>query len=160
MSANEKILHRIAVPFVPQSLVRLINRFEKLVLYGIIGGIAMLIDVGLFWLITANTGLATVLANAVSVGVAMVYSFVMNAFFNFRTRTGLARRFGLFTAITAFGYLISSIMLYVLSDVVGWDKVLVKNLSLPVVFVVQFILNSRITFKAAKGEDRALESIV
>jgi len=162
MSTDEKLLHRIPVPWLPKSTVQLINRFEKLILYGMIGGVAMLMDVGLFWLLTANTDLAALLANAISVGVATVYSFVMNAFFNFRTKTGLWRRFFLFSGVSAFGYLVSSLMLFVLSNVMGWDEVFVKNLSLPVVFVVQFILNSRFTFKAeAKdGEDRALESIV
>jgi putative flippase GtrA len=160
MSENEKLLHRIPVPFLPRHLVQKINKFEKIILYGIIGGIAVVIDVGIFWLLTSNTNMPTLAANALSVGIAMVYSFLTNAFFNFRETKGLLKRFILFTLVTAFGYVISSLMLYVLSDLWGWDKVVVKNLSLPVVFVVQFILNSRITFKTTKDEDRALESIV
>lgn len=157
---KEKLLHRIPAPFVPVSIVRLINKFEKIIVYAVIGGVAMVIDVSLFWILTATTDLPSVAANAISVGIAMVYSFLTNAFFNFRTKTGLTKRFFMFTAVTIVGYVASSLMLFVLSDRMGWDKVLVKNLSLPVVFVVQFVLNSRFTFKEAKGEDKALESIV
>jgi putative flippase GtrA len=161
MGHSEKILHRIPAPFVPIGLIKLINKFEKILIYGIIGGFAVVIDVGLFWLIDATTSTPVVVNNAISIGTAMVYSFLMNAFFNFRTRTGLLRRFASFAAVTTFGFAVSSAMLWVLSELVGLNSVLVKNLTLPVVFIIQFTLNSKFTFKSEKNsKDQVLESAV
>lgn len=161
MAHTEKLLHRIPAPFLPVGLVRRINKFEKIVMYGIIGGFAVAIDVGLFWLLDATTNISVILNNAISIFVAMIYSFLMNAFFNFRTRTGLLKRFISFGIVTSFGFLVSSLMLWILGEAAGLNSVLVKNLTLPVVFIVQFTLNSRFTFKAEKNhEDRALESVM
>jgi putative flippase GtrA len=160
MIHKEKLLHRIPAPFVPAAFVKLVNKFEKIILYGMIGGFAVVIDVGLFWLIDATTEVPIVLNNAISIGVAMVYSFLMNAFFNFRTRSGLLRRFFSFAAVTCIGFLASSLLLSILSEAAGLNSVLAKNLTLPMVFIVQFTLNSKFTFKAEKDhEDRVLESI-
>lgn len=157
---GEKLLHRLYIPFLPARLVRLINKFETFVLYSIIGGMALIIDVGLFTALDGLTELSVVISNALSMTVAMLYSFVMNAYFNFRTRTGLAKRFISFTLITGLGFIISSAMLWVLSEIMGLNSVLVKSMTLPVVFLVQFSLNSKFTFKKEENhEDYVLESI-
>lgn len=160
MAHTEKILHSIPAPFLPVAAVRFINKFEKIVKYGLIGGFAVVIDVGLFWLLDATTTIPVVANNAVSIFAAMIYSFLMNAFFNFRTRTGLLKRFLSFGVVTGIGFLVSSLMLWIMSEIIGLNSVLVKNLTLPVVFIVQFTLNSKFTFKESKdGEGRALESV-
>ncbi len=159
--ASEKLLHRIPASFLPDKFVKLVNRFEKLILYGIIGGIAVIIDVGAFWIIDEATHMSVILNNGISIALAMVYSFLMNAFFNFRTRNGLLKRFVSFILVTCTGFLISSFMLWTMSEIIGLNSLLVKNLTLPVVFIVQFTLNSRFTFKVEKNhEDRALESVI
>ena len=161
MPTQEKLLHRIPAPFLPRSLVKLVNKFERIIIYSLIGGFAVVIDVGLFWVLAATTSIPVIANNAISVFVAMVYSFLMNAFFNFRTTTGLAKRFISFVAVCTIGFLVSSLMLWTMSDIIGMNSILVKNLTLPVVFIVQFTLNSRITFKVKENrEEQALESVV
>lgn len=155
-----KLLHRISVPFLPVKLVELINRYETFVLYCLIGGVALSMDVGLFWLLDGLTELPVIVSNGLSIMTAMIYSFLMNAFFNFRTRSGLGKRFIMFGLVTFLGFLISSLILWTLSDLIGLNSVLAKILTLPVVFVVQFSLNSRFTFKKEEDhEDYLLESI-
>lgn len=159
--AANKVFGLVRIPFLPGSLVLLLNKHRKIILYGIIGGGAVIIDVGLFWTIDATTNISVVVNNAISIFIAMIYSFLMNAFFNFRTRNGLLLRFVSFAAVTSFGFIVSSIMLWVLSEMVGINSVIVKNLTLPVVFIVQFSLNSRFTFKQTTNkEDNALESVM
>ncbi len=158
--SKPKLLHHIPVPFLPTGLIEFINRFEKLILYGLIGGVALVIDVGLFWLLDHFTGISVLINNGISIAAAMVYSFLMNAFFNFRTRSGLLKRFISFLLVTSTGFLISSIMLWTMSEILGLDSLLVKNLTIPVVFFVQFTLNSKFTFKTEQNhEDVVLESV-
>lgn len=161
MAHKEKLLHHIPAPFLPLKWIQLINKFEKIILYGIIGGIAVVIDVGLFTLLDQSIAVPIIAANAISIGVATVYSFMMNAYFNFRTKTKLWLRFVTFSAVSGLGFLVSSLMLWILSDIMGFNSVLIKSLTLPVVFVLQFVLNSRFTFKAQQNkEDQVLESVM
>jgi putative flippase GtrA len=162
-----KLFNRISAPLLPAGLIAFINKFERLILYGLIGGGAVVIDVGLFWLIDTVTDTSVIVNNGVSIATAMVYSFLMNAYFNFKTRTGLFKRFFSFCVVTSSGFLISSVMLWTMSDLLGMPAILVKNLTLPVVFIVQFTLNSKFTFKVEDkqvkdraGEDLVLESVV
>ncbi len=161
-NTKEKLLHRIPTPFLPLGLIQFINRFEKLVLYGIIGGGAVIVDVGLFWILARDSdgNIATIIKNGLAILAAMIYSFTLNAYLNFKTTDGLLKRFISFAFVTSCGFVISSVMLWFMSSVLGMDRLLVKNLTLPVVFIVQFTLNSKFTFKeAAASEDIALESI-
>ncbi|WP_165063287.1 GtrA family protein [Marisediminicola senii] len=133
----------------------LLHRYRRFLIYGIIGGGAVVIDVALFWAFTHYTDLGTVPANALSTGIALVYSFLTNTFFNFKVRSRLWLRFLSFAIVSGFGFVVSSLMLYVLADRMGFDPILIKVLSLPVVLVVQFFLNSRITF-ATRTPDTAI----
>lgn len=154
-----KIFNSIPAPFLPDSLITIINRYQKLLIYGVIGGGAVVIDMGLFWLINATTHINPIIINTVSIAFAMIYSFLMNAYFNFKATSGLLKRFASFGVVTLVGFLVSSIILWLLSIVISLDPVLIKALTLPIVFIVQFMLNSKFTFKQSKQEDVALESI-
>lgn len=155
MTQQEKLLHRFPALFLPAGIVRLINKFERIIIYGMIGGVAVVIDVGLFWLLDATTSMPVVLNNGISILAAMIYSFLMNAYFNFRERSKLLVRFVSFGFVTGVGFLISSLMLWTMSEVMGMNSVLVKNLTLPVVFIVQFTLNSKITFRTKRAPEAA-----
>lgn len=160
--SDNKILGIIHVPFIPISIVRLINKNRSIILYGMIGGGAVVIDVGLFWLLDSFTGISVMANHTVSVAAAMIYSFLLNARFNFKTSDGLFLRFLSFSAVTGIGFLVSSIALWIAVGVIGIPSLIGKCLTLPLVFVVQFLLNSRLTFKNSTPDtnDVALESII
>lgn len=138
-------------------LQNLVMRYRSLLLYGFIGGGAVIIDVGLFWAIDHTTSMNVALNNALSIFVAMVYSFLMNARFNFKTTDNLLPRFVSFAGVTTIGFVISTALIWILL-VVHVPSTIAKVLSLPAVFITQFLLNSRLTFRSTK-ENVALESI-
>src|SRR3989344_604094 len=137
MKQREKIFGLLVMPFVPKAIIKLTNKHQHLILYGIIGGGALIIDVSLFWLIDTITNISIILNNGLSIFVAMIYSFLMNAFFNFRTRKHLPRRFASFLAVTVTGFVISSTILSTLTFM-GMNNLIAKSFTLPVVFMVQF----------------------
>lgn len=139
------------------------SMYRNLLMYGLIGGGAVAVDLGLFWLIDRTTSLDPVANNVISVFFAMVFSFFMNAHFNFGTKDKILKRFLSFVAVSSVGLVISSIMLKVMIDVLDMDPVLVKTLTLPVVFGVQFLLNSFITFRNHENQpvgELAAESLL
>lgn len=158
MSKQPKLFNKVSVPL-PAGIVTLLNKHQRLITYAVIGGGAVVLDVGLFWVFNELADLSFVLSNALSVFVAMVYSFILNALFNFRTRDNLLRRFASFGVVTFCGYLVSTAILW-LGDIIGINATLVKTISLPIVLLLQFSLNSRFTFQVTKNnEDQVLESV-
>lgn len=152
--------HANRSPGIYGQILALIKRYRALLLYGFIGGGAVIIDVGMFWIIDHVTALHVAVNNALSIFVAMVYSFLMNAHFNFKTRTNLLPRFFSFAGVTTVGFLISTLLIWALIAV-HVPSTVAKVLTLPAVFITQFFLNSRLTFRSAKStsENIALESI-
>lgn len=159
---DQKVLGIVRIPWLPQNIVQRINAHRSFILYLVIGGGAVVIDVGVFWLLDAFTNLNVIICNSCSVFAAMIYSFFLNAHFNFRTTDGLLLRFVGFAIVTAIGFIVSSLALWLEVEVLGLPAVLSKCLTLPLVLIVQFLLNSRFTFKNSSKdvEDITLESVL
>lgn len=157
--SKQKVFNKVSLPL-PNGIITLINKHQKLIIYTVIGGGAVVIDVGLFWVLNELADMSVVISNTLSIFTAMLYSFLLNAFFNFRTRDRLLRRFAGFAAVTACGYIVSTLLLWIFSEKMGINGTLIKTISLPVILMVQFSLNSRFTFQQkADKEDQLLESI-
>lgn len=118
--------------------------------YLLIGALACGIDVGLFLILHNVTGLAPLLAHSVSVPLSVLFSFSCNAVLNFRTTDYLALRFLSFAMVAFVGYL-TGVMVISARDLLGLDANSAKALSLPLVFVVQYMLNSLVSFRKTAG---------
>jgi dolichol-phosphate mannosyltransferase len=120
-------------------------RHQHLIKYLLIGGTASAIDVILFMLIYNLGHTSELVAHSISVPVSVIFSFVVNARHNFKTVDHVALRLLSFVAVCTIGYL-SGFGVIELCRQQGLDANLGKIISLPVVFAIQYVLNSRITF--------------
>jgi putative flippase GtrA len=118
--------------------------------YSAIGVLGAVIDLGLFVVLYEWGNVARELATAVSTIVAIAHNFVLNALFTFRVRDRLLVRLLSFYAVGVTGVLLTIGLFRVLVDGAGLDVTLVKALSLPLVAVIQFGLNSVTTFRASR----------
>ncbi len=121
---------------------------RTLILYFFIGVSASLVDVVGFFLLFNLYGVPAVVATAVSVSLATIYSFVLNAKFNFKVNDRLGMRLAFFSLVSGAGLLLSTLVLYIVHGMYGIDGNIVKIASLPVVFVIQFLLNKHISFQS------------
>ena len=145
----------IATAAGPIARVRLLaRRFEHLVKYLVIGATAAAIDLGLFLILHNAAGFAPLEAHSVSVPVAVVFSFTCNARHNFRTTDRIALRFASFITVAFVGYLVGTAVIQVVHGGLGFSANIAKALSLPLVFAVQYLLNSRVSFRKAAGAMR------
>ncbi len=132
----------------PAPIVTLVRKYENMIKYGVIGASAVVVDLALFVLLHEVAGTAAWLAHSVSVGVAVVWSFLLNAFFNFRTTDKLLARFVSFASVAFVGYLIGLVIIAVGVGPLDMGGTVSKVISMPVVFITQYILNSRISFRS------------
>lgn len=145
-------------------LMALYEKHHHLLKYLFIGGMASAIDVVLFFILynfvlpetVSLAGLSMskeLAAQSVSVPAAVIFSFVVNARHNFKTNDYALIRFISFSVVCIIGYLAGY---WVILAVQGFfaDQTLGGNIgkivSLPVVFIIQYVLNSKITFRPAR----------
>lgn len=151
-------------------LMGLYRQHETLLKYFFIGGMASAIDVVLYFILynfvfpdtVQIGGLAMsdeLAAQSISVPTAIVFSFVVNARHNFKTNDYALIRFISFCIVCLIGYLAGYWVILAVQDIMVQQFSMTEQLggnigkivSLPVVFIIQYILNSKITFRKVSG---------
>lgn len=122
------------------------ERHHHLVKYLLIGGTASAIDVALFLVLFNLVGTSALVAHSISVPTSVLFSFFVNARHNFRTSDLMALRLFSFVVVCLIGYL-AGYGIIAAAAAAGLGENVGKILSLPVVFLIQYGLNSRITFR-------------
>jgi putative flippase GtrA len=130
-----------------EKVKKLILDKKQFILYSIIGFSGAFIDFVVFIVLIKVFNLNTIIANAISISLGITNNFILNSVFNFKVKDKLKQRFIKFYIIGLFGFLISSLIIYVLKEVLGVDPIISKLCSIIIVVILQYSLNKRITFK-------------
>ncbi len=149
ISTSDKDTHQTT-----SNLKDIYDRNRHLLNYLVIGGAASAIDVFVFMFLFNVAGTSALVAHSVAVPMAVLFSFAVNARHNFKTHDYLIARLASFITVCSIGYLVGyGIIVFVASS--GFGENIGKIVSLPFVFIVQFILNSKITFRKTKTSGEA-----
>ena len=128
------------------TILHQVKKNQKLLVYGVIGVSAIGVDLVVFLLLYNVIGIVPGLATTLSVLVAMVYAFTLNARYNFKMTDQIKKRLFRYMLVSLFGLLLSVVAVEGF-DAIGIGANLGKILSLPPIVVLQYILNSRYTFR-------------
>ena len=120
---------------------------SKIFAYLCIGGIAATIDLGIFVFMYERVGLTAVISHSISVPISAIFSFLCNAFFNFRKTDLLLFRSISFLTVIGLGYLLGIAIIIFVGDILQLGGTIGKLVSLPFVFLFQFYSNSKISFR-------------
>lgn len=129
----------------------LLGRHAQFLLYVVIGVGALVVDVAIYAALTLGLDWHPLLAHSISTPVAAVFSFLANSHVNFKVTDRPLLRFLSFAIVAGLGYLVSALIIGVSISVFAIDPLVAKAISLPIVLVLQFWLNTRITFKSPQG---------
>ena len=132
---------------IEQIILKFYNKFRNLILYGIIGTLSAGIDFLVFYTLTTVWGFFYLTANIFSVSIGITISFILNRNYNFKVKDNISKRFVLFISVGLSGLLLSSALLYIFIDIFTLNKIISKILSIFLVVLMQFLLNTYITFK-------------
>ena len=116
------------------------------VLYSLIGLLAALLDLVLFYLFYEVLFFQLMASNAFSVATAALFSFLCNAYFNFKKSDFLFLRLLSFMMAALVGYWLGLVIIYIGVEHTLLSATQSKVLSLPFVFFSQYFLNSRFSF--------------
>ncbi|MDD4527469.1 MAG: GtrA family protein [Candidatus Margulisbacteria bacterium] len=120
------------------------NTFAKYFLIGISGA---LLDYSSYYILFHFFHVPYIYAHIVGSLVGFNNNFFLNAFFNFKTKTNLLTRYLSYFMICVFGMVVSSTFIYIMVSVMGFNADVSKILAMGGIFVVQYFLNKKITFK-------------
>lgn len=120
---------------------------EKIILYFIFGSLAALVDLVTFFVLFNFFEVSSVFSTVISISCATIVGFALNAIINFQVRDRFIIRFFLYSLVSGVGVIISSSMLYFFHEIKDFDGNIIKIISLPIIFMVQYLLNSRISFR-------------
>lgn len=118
--------------------------------FSIVGASNTILDYGLFYILTRRAHLDALAANPVSVEIAIIWSFTWNSLWTFSERKvdkPFLVRFFIFNFVSLGALILSQISLLLLNKFVGIYDLLAKALTIPIVLVFNYLLNSRWTFR-------------
>jgi len=130
-----------------EKVKKLILEKKQFILYSIIGFSGAFIDFVVFIVLIKVFSMNAIIANAISISLGITNNFILNSIFNFKVKDKLKQRFIKFYLIGLFGFFISSLIIYILKEVLGVDPIISKLCSIVIVVILQYSLNKRITFK-------------
>lgn len=119
---------------------------RELFLYGIIGGSTAALDVILFKVFRV-IDVPLLIANFLSVSIAVGSSFILNAKYNFKKTDNLLKRASKFFSIGYFGWFVQTILLWIGVQAIGIEELYVKIFAVFVAAAIQYVLNKFLTFK-------------
>lgn len=134
-----------------KDLIRKIyGKFRNLILYGVIGCSSALLDFLLFTILTEAFGIYYLIANCISVTCGLTNSFVLNRRYNFKVTDKTLKRAAMFFAVGYCGLALNSTLLYVFINFAHFASPLAKLCAMAIEVLLQFLINSFVTFKKDK----------
>ncbi|MCD4817147.1 MAG: GtrA family protein [Candidatus Cloacimonetes bacterium] len=115
--------------------------------YSCIGLSGALLDFILFNLLIKYFDLNYQYANIISVCAGITNNYFLNAFFNFRVKSKLLKRYFSFLIIGLFGLLLNALLLYIFIEKLYLGVVFSKAIIIFVVAITQYFLNVKLTFR-------------
>lgn len=119
---------------------------KQMALYGVIGGGSSFLDTVCYIVMTRYYLLGTLLSNFISVNIGITCSFFLNTYFNFRQTSKLGKRALSFFLVGYCGLGLSSMMLFIGTNVIHINDIVVKVIAIFFVAAFQFVLNKLITY--------------
>lgn len=131
------------------NLTQLYQKQRNFIIYGLIGVSAMVVDVAFFLFFYDVFMVPPTIATAMSVSVATVYAFTLNAVFNFKTKDLIKQRFFSYAVVSFFGMVASALIIKILVSL-NVDANTAKIISLPPIVILQYVFNKTFAFKSSK----------
>ena len=135
----------------------LFARYREQIAYVFFVGLTTLVNMVAYYAMEA-AGVGTVPATALAQVLAVLFAYVTNKRYVFRSRTqGLAellREMGFFFACRAVSFFLDIGIMWVTVDVWGWPGLLMKLISNVVIIVVNYLASKLLIFNKGKGADR------
>ena len=134
-----------------ESIKRLIIRYKEIIMYGIFGAGATLINIVAFYLLHTVAGMALVPANIIAWVLAFIFAFVTNKLWVFESKSWageiVLKEFLGFFAARLFTLVLDTALMWLLVEKLHWNDLLSKVIVNVIVIVVNYVASKLWIFK-------------
>ncbi len=115
--------------------------FQQIFKFGIVGGIATVIDIAVYWLLVTFLNINPLLGNILSFSVSVIYNYTASVkwVFHVNEQKSKKKMFVEFMFFSILGLLLTELLLWVGIDILRQNKMLVKLVATAIVMVFNFI---------------------
>lgn len=117
---------------------RLIQQIFK---FGVIGGLAFLIDYGVLYVLTEFAGMYYLLSGAISFTVSVIFNYICSMKYVFSGKEGMSRRkeFIIFVVLSILGLLLNQLLMWLGVDLLHIYYMVTKIFATAIVMVYNFV---------------------
>ncbi|MBR4231278.1 MAG: GtrA family protein [Bacilli bacterium] len=120
--------------------------FKQLFRFGIVGGIAFLIDFGIFALLT-HLGMHYLIAQIISFSISLAFNYVASIKWVFDAKKQTPKEIIIFVSLSVVGLGINELLLFIGIDKLHFHELIVKLFATAVVMVFNFVTRKLIIEK-------------
>lgn len=125
--------------------------FIQLVKYVLIGILGLIVDFGVYTVLTHFT-INVEIANIISSTCGIINNFFWNSYTNFKVHDRLILRFISYFLVGQITTIFTTISLFIFAIKMGFPHLIVKIIATFVATLIQFIINKIITFRKSKNK--------
>lgn len=123
---------------------KLINQILK---FGVVGGIAFVIDYTLLFLLAKVIGLNELISAAISFTVSLIFNYFLSTKWVFEAKKQTPKEVTIFVLLSVVGLGINEVLIYLGTKKLGIDVMIVKLFATAIVMVYNFITRKLILEK-------------
>lgn len=121
--------------------------FIQLVKYGLIGVLGLVVDFGIYAILTMIFNINAEIANFISSSCGLINNFFWNSYTNFKVKDHMLKRFIEYYIVGQITTLFTTVCLFIFVTLLHQDKLIVKMIATIVATLLQFGVNKAVTFK-------------
>ena len=123
---------------------KLINQILK---FGVVGGIAFVIDYGILFLLAKVIGLNELISAAISFIISLTFNYFLSTKWVFEAKKQTSKEVIIFVLLSVVGLGINEVLIYLGTKKLGIDVMIVKLFATAIVMVYNFITRKLILEK-------------
>lgn len=136
-------------------LKELLEKYREQVAYVFFGGLTTLVNIVSYYVADSLLHMATVPATAVAQILSVLFAYVTNKKYVFKSETHganeLLREMGSFFACRAVSFVLDIGIMWLTVDNLGWPNMLMKIISNVIIIVVNYVASKLLIFNKGKG---------
>lgn len=126
--------------------------FVQLVKYVLIGVLGLVIDFGIYTILT-HFKMNVEIANIISSTCGIINNFLWNSYTNFKVHDRMILRFISYFIVGQITTVFTTVSLFIFVTKLGYPHLIVKIVATFVATLIQFVINKVVTFRKAKKEE-------
>lgn len=139
-------------------LKALIEKYREQIAYLFFGALTTLVNIVVYYIVNDIMGMATVPATALAQVFAVIFAYITNKLFVFKSQTHgaaqLLREMGSFFACRAISFFLDIGIMWIAVDLLCWPNMLMKIISNVIIVLVNYVASKMLIFNKGKGEDK------